>query len=179
MDNTKNKEELLELIKKGQIDKFNKIRSYDQDILLDMSEIDLGGCDISKVNFSFADLSGADFSESELSGIDFSDSDLSSANFRGSNLRQAEFARTILEGTKFNGTSMHTCDFTEADLVGTDFSDADLTGADLAGSINIYQCKFNSHTIWPEEVNLPEDFEPIEEVGLEEDEDFYQDDFAY
>lgn len=180
MKNNKNKDELIKLLKEGSFDRFNELRSVDKDSVIDLTEINLSECAISKVNFSLADLSGSDFSECEINGVDFSNSDLTSAAFTGANIKQCDFAKTVLEEARFNNSEVNKCDFTESNLSGVDFSGANLGGSDFALSLNIYQCKFDSYTQWPDDENLPEDFDPTEEPGLVEDaEDFYEDDFAY
>lgn len=176
------KEEFIELIKKGLIEEFNNSRSFDKDILFDLSETDFSGCELSDANLSYADLSGSDFNECDLHNVDFTGSDLSAGEFKRANITKSDFSKSTLAGTKFNHAVVSECDFSDADLSGTVFSEANLSNSEFASAENIEFCIFDNDTIWPDPENLPDDFETeyVEDLSSLRDEDDYpQDEYAY
>ncbi|MFH0702656.1 MAG: pentapeptide repeat-containing protein [bacterium] len=178
----KSKDELIKLLKEGFVKEFNEFRSHAKDKLINLAEIDLSGSEIPGVNLSNMDLSGVDFSDCVLTETNFSNCDLTYVNFTGSILKQANFFRAILIGAKFNKAIASDCDFTEADMSGTDLSETDLTESNLALTENLSECIFDSYTIWPDIENLPEGFESeyVEDLSsLKDEDDYYEDDYAY
>lgn len=175
----KSKDELVQLLRNGDIDEFNESRIQTD---LDLSEIDLAGCSISGANLADTDLTGSDFSECDLTGVNFSDSDLSSVIFSRATIKESNFSNTILTGTKFANADIAGCDFTEADMVGADMIEADLSNADLSLTINLSQCIFDSFTVWPDSDSLPDDFDPeyIEDLSsLRDDDDELESEYGY
>ena len=79
-----NREEVLELIAKGNQNKLN--------------EYDFYGANLSGANLRSADLSGADLSGANLSGADLSGANLRSANLRSANLSGANLRSANLSG---------------------------------------------------------------------------------
>lgn len=165
-----NKDELLQLLKNGNIDEFNKSRPKE----IDLSESDFNGCELKGANLSLADLTGTDFCDSYIKEVDFTKSDLTSVNFTNAVIKNADFSNTILNGVKFNYSTLKDSDFTEADMSGADFSEAIIERTDLSLSENLPECIFDSGTQWPDEEYLPADFEAeyiADLASLHEDED--------
>ena len=75
-----NREEVLELIAKGNQNKLNEYDFYGAN---------LSGANLSGANLSGADLSGADLRSANLSGANLSGADLSGADLSGADLRSA------------------------------------------------------------------------------------------
>ena len=75
-----NREEVLELIAKGNQNKLNEYDFYGSD---------LSGADLSGANLRSADLSGANLRSANLSGADLRSANLRSANLSGADLRSA------------------------------------------------------------------------------------------
>jgi len=101
--------EYLKILKSG-VDKWNKWRFENWNIIPKLS-----GANLSEADLSRADLSGADLSEADLSRADLSRADLSEADLSGA-------------------------DLSRADLSGADLSGADLRGADLRGADLDFSC---------------------------------------
>ena len=116
-----NREEVLELIAKGNQNKLN--------------EYDFYGADLSGANLSGADLSGANLSGADLSGADLSGANLSGADLSGANLSGADLSGANLSGANLSG----------ADLSGADLSGANLSGADLR-SANLLNVRYDECT---------------------------------
>ena len=86
-----NREEVLELIAKGNQNKLNEYDFYGADLSgADLSGADLSGANLSGANLSGANLRRANLSGADLSGADLSGADLSSADLSGANLRSAD-----------------------------------------------------------------------------------------
>ncbi len=182
MGNTTNKDELLKLLRTGLFEKFNENRSYDDEKLLDLTEIELKDTIINGVNLSKTDLTGSDFSETELNEVNFSGSDLSSANFSGTSISECSFADVAFEGAILCRATIINCDFTAAEFNGANICDADFTGSDLSFCKNLMQTTYNKETVWPLDECLPDDFDPEYESSfaeLEDDEEFTEDQFSY
>ena len=82
--------EYLKILKSG-VDKWNKWRFENWNIIpklsgANLSEADLSRADLSRADLSEADLSGADLSRADLSGADLSGADLRGADLRGADL---------------------------------------------------------------------------------------------
>ncbi len=166
-----NKDELVQLLRIGNIERFNESRPYHESDFLDLTEIDLSNIKILGANFSKTDLSGSDFSQSEIEDIDFSGSDLSSVNFSHSTITGSNFVETSIEGSLFNNAGIISGDFSEVNFNGVNICGTDFTGVDLSLSINLMQSIYDADTVWPDEDYLPEDFEPEEDISIAELED--------
>ena len=176
----KSKDELVQLLKNGFVEEFNESRNVNK--LMDITEIDLSGCEIHGADFSGADLSGSDFGECTLSDVNFSDCDLSSVIFTRASLNHNNFSNTVLAGAKFTHSEVSDCDFTESDMTGADFTEANLSNTDLSLSLNLNQCIFDSYTTWPDSDNLPDDFDPeyIEDLSsLKDADDELESEYGY
>lgn len=179
MNQSTNKDELIHLLRIGEIDKFNNQRPLSEDIIVDLSEIDLSNIKISGANLSRVDLSGSDLSKTEIEDIDFSYSDLSSVNFSNSTITDTNFVEAVIEGSLLHNSSVISGDFTEVDFNGVNVCGTDFTGADLSLSKNLMQSVYDAGTVWPEEDYLPDDFEPEEDISLAdfEDEEYLEEQF--
>ena len=93
-----NREEVLELIAKGNQNKLN--------------EYDFYGANLSGANLRSADLSGADLSGANLSGAN-----LSGANLRSANLRSADLSGANLSGANLSGANLRSANLRSADLL--------------------------------------------------------------
>jgi len=171
MGNMTNKEDLLNLLKKGAIEEFNESRAYDEKAFLDLTEIDLKDVVLSGANFEKTDLSGSDFSESELNNVNFSGSDLSAVNFAHTNIESSCFNDTVLEGTIFTKSVVSCCDFTGAEFTGANICYTDLTGSDLSLCENLMLTSYDKNTVWPADECLPDDFDPEYDHSFAELED--------
>jgi len=103
-----NREEVLELIAKGNQNKLN--------------EYDFYGADLSGANLRSADLSGAnlrsaDLRSANLSGADLSGANLRSANLSGANLRSADLRSANLSGADLSGANLRSANLSGADLL--------------------------------------------------------------
>jgi hypothetical protein len=120
-----NREEVLELIAKGNQNKLN--------------EYDFYGADLSGANLRSADLSGAnlrsaDLRSANLSGADLSGANLRSANLSGANLRSADLRSANLSGADLSGANLRSANLSGANLRSADLRSANLSGADLSGA---------------------------------------------
>ena len=97
-----NREEVLELIAKGNQNKLNEYDFYGANLRsanlrsadlsgADLRSADLSGANLRSANLRSADLSGADLSGANLSGADLSGADLSGANLSGANLLNVRY----------------------------------------------------------------------------------------
>ena len=182
MDQSVNKDELVHLLRNGLIDEFNSKRFYDEDTLLDLSEIDLKDIKISGANLSHVDLTGSDLSKCEIEETDFGKSDLNSVNFSYSVIVDSNFSDVILEGSLFNNANIQNSDFSATDFNGINICGVDLTGTDLSLSKNLMQSMYDGETIWPDDDLLPEDFDPQYEVSfaeMEESDGYSEDQYSY
>ena len=183
--NIKSADELIQLLKNRDTEAFNSLRLENKNDYLDLTEIDLRGCEIHKANLCNANLSGSDFSECDIADVDFSNSDLTSIDLSGSNLKRVNFSNAIILGSRFQGANIINSDFAEADLSGADLSEADLSGSDLSLSINLSECIFDKYTIWPDDDKLPDGFdsEYVEDLSrIDPDDDcidLSNEDYAY
>lgn len=163
------KDTAIELLENGEIERFNEERPYDENALLDLSEVDFSGFDISGLNLSCADLNDTNFAEAELVDVNFSNSDLTSAIFLRASISDADFTGANLNGVNFTGATCK-ANFSDADLSGADFSDGDFSESDFGLSVNMSMCKFDKYTIWPDSTDLPDDFDSeYVDDSLEED----------
>jgi len=161
-----NKDELVQLLRNGEIEKFNNLRHFSEETPLDLTESDLNHMNIVGANLSRVDLSGSDLSKSEFESIDFNYSDLSSVNFSHTTIIESNFIEVILEGSLFNNACVVKSDFTEVDFNGINACGANLADADLSLAKNLMQAVYDTETIWPDDDLLPNDFEPQENVSF-------------
>ncbi len=115
-----NREEVLELIAKGNQNKLN--------------EYDFYGADLRSANLSGANLRSADLRSANLSGADLSGANLSGANLRSADLRSANLSGADLSGADLRSANLRSANLSGADLSGADLSGADLRSANLSGA---------------------------------------------
>ena len=107
---------------------------YDGLNVIEVSWMNLRGCDLSFVNLSlisffFVDLCGTNLAQSHLYGTEFLDSNLENvylggANICNANISNSKFINAKLDGTNINdGTNIDSSDFTGAVLNGSNLSD--------------------------------------------------------
>lgn len=166
MSELTNKDELIQLLRNGEIEKFNVKRPFSEESVLDLSESDLNNLSLVGANLSRVDLTGSDLSNSELESIDFNYSDLSSVNFSHTQITESNFVETVLEGSLFNNSCVVKTEFTEVDFSGINTCGANFAEADLSLAQNLMQAVYDAETVWPEEDMLPHDFEPQEDVSI-------------
>jgi len=119
------KEDLIKLLKDGEIKKFNKV-------------VDLKSCggqweDLPKINDKL-DLSEADLSEANLSGADLSEANLSGADLFEANLSEADLPEADLSEADLSEADLSWANLSEANLYGANLYGADLSEANLSGA---------------------------------------------
>ena len=88
-----NREEVLELIAKGNQNKLNEYDFYGADLSgANLRSANLRSANLRSANLRSADLSGADLSGANLSGANLSGADLSGANLRSADLSGADLS---------------------------------------------------------------------------------------
>jgi len=97
------KRELIELLKAGKIDEFNRVRSFPH---IDLSFNDLSGLNLSRIDLSGADLKGTRFREANLSVADLSGANLTYASLRGVILSEANLRAAYLSGADMWGANL-------------------------------------------------------------------------
>jgi uncharacterized protein YjbI with pentapeptide repeats len=116
---------------------------------VDLSGVDLGGCDLSDVNFRSARAEKASFAASTLSRAKLAGGSFDHADFSGANLGGADLGR---------GSFLHAV-FAGADLTGAGLSGAILRKADLSGAIlhetRLDEATFDQETRWPPGFVIP------------------------
>jgi KAP family P-loop domain/Pentapeptide repeats (8 copies) len=125
----------LELLKRGYVKEFNKMRETVPSKELDFTGAELAGTNLSGVNLSGANLSKADFYSADLNNANLSGSILDTTNLQSASLENANLENANL--TFINAT---TCLLRNANLKGVItrnvfLSYADLTGADLTNAV--------------------------------------------
>ena len=93
-----NREEVLELIAKGNQNKLNEYDFYGANL----SGADLRSANLSGADLRSADLSGANLSGANLSGADLRSADLSGANLSGANLSGADLRSANLLNVRYD-----------------------------------------------------------------------------
>ena len=149
-----------------------------------------GGADLTETDFSNINLDGAEFYNADLTSSSFADSHLTSVKFDGCDLTSIDFTRasliecsfneSVLNGTDFSYATVDYGNFADADLAGAIFQSADLTNSDFSASENLNACRFDEDTIWPDNENLPEDFDTnysSDLSSLKDDDDYEQSDY--
>ncbi len=168
------KEELANLLLKD-TDTFNR-EAKDADL----SETDFSGCTIEGAVFDNVDLNSSSFADSQLTEVKFINCDLTSIDFNRAHLVECAFNESVLNGADFSYATIDYCNFAEADLAGTIFRDADLSNSDLTESENLSASRFDDSTIWPDNENLPDNFDSSysdDLSSLKDDDDFAPSDY--
>ena len=155
MDYTK--EELFDLIVNSP-EKFNEWKkSQEQEV--DLSEMDFSSQTLENVDFENADLNGSSFADCHLTEINFKNTDSTSIDFTRTVLVECDFTDSLLTGADFSYASANYCNFSESDMAGVIFQETNLENSDLSGAMNLNACRFDEDTVWPDQDQLPEDFD--------------------
>ena len=153
------RENLIQLLLKEDVKSFNALREKETTTKIDLSETDLEGLTLNNANFSEFELNGVNFADSSLENAIFTNTNLTTTNFTGADLKYCNFNNANLSGAYLTNTDATEADFTDANFNGTDLRETNFTNAELSASVNLSQAKFDNLTIWPENQNLPEDFD--------------------
>ena len=172
------KEELVELLS-------NDVEAFNEEIKsipggADLTETDFSNINAERVSFYNADLTSSSFADSHLTNVSFEGCDLTSVDFTRASLVECSFAESVLNGTDFSYAVVDYGNFSDADLAGAIFQSADLTNSDFSASENLSACRFDEDTIWPDNENLPEDFDTnyaSDLSSLQDDDDYEQSDY--
>ena len=97
------KDELVQLLREGQIADFNRIRPKGK---IDLSDANLHGAILVGADLSVADLFRADLSGADLSGANLSKAILFAANLLRANLSKANLVRADLSGTNLSKANL-------------------------------------------------------------------------
>ena len=120
-----NREEVLELIAKGNQNKLNEYDFYGAD---------LSGANLRSANLRSADLSGANLRSANLSGANLRSANLRSADLRSANLRSANLRSADLRSADLSGANLRSANLRSANLRSANLRSADLSGANLSGA---------------------------------------------
>lgn len=136
-------EQLTEIVREGRR-ALAKWRRDNPDVVLDLVEADLSGCDLAGSNLRRGNLLGANLSQARLVGANLSETDLTRANLSGADLSRADCSGARLFRSQLCNARLHSTNLAEAVFQGADLSDAvlvdttlanaDLREADLAGA---------------------------------------------
>ena len=131
-------EQQLDRLKNG-VAAWNKWRSENKFVEIDLSEAllhlaDLRGANLREANLSRADLSRADLRKADLRKAKLSTADLSRANLGWADLGEAELAMADLTGASLFKANLFRARLGLANLRGANFSEANINGANLCGA---------------------------------------------
>jgi uncharacterized protein YjbI with pentapeptide repeats len=123
-------EDLLELLRDGKIDEFNKIRKQTY-ILLDCHDLNLSGLNLRRVDLHDANIRDAKLEDAKLSTANLTKADLRGANLSRAILNGANLSRAILNGANLSranlsGANLSRADITDAQVVKANFNNANL-----------------------------------------------------
>lgn len=149
------KEDLSEMLVNN-VEEFNNAMDGTE---IDLSELDFSNNTIESAKFDNVDLTSSTFADSKLVEVSFTNCDLTSVDFNRATLVECTFNDSVLNGTDFSFATADYCNFADADLAGAIFRDADLSSSDLSGAENLNACRFDDTTIWPDNENMPDDFD--------------------
>ena len=141
-----NREEVLELIAKGNQNKLNEYDFYGANLRsADLRSADLSGANLRSADLRSADLSGANLRSANLRSADLRSADLSGANLRSADLRSADLSGADLSGADLSGANLRSADLSGANLRSADLRSADLRSADLSGA-NLLNVRYDECT---------------------------------
>lgn len=149
------KEDLSEMLVNN-VEEFNNAMDGTE---IDLSELDFSNNTIESAKFDNVDLTSSTFADSKLVEVSFTNCDLTSVDFNRATLVECTFNDSVLNGTDFSFATADYCNFADADLAGAIFRDVDLSSSDLSGAENLNACRFDDTTIWPDNENMPDDFD--------------------
>ncbi len=172
------KEELVNLL-------LSDIEAFNQEVenskgAIDLSEVDFSNSSIEGAVFENVDLTSSSFSDSHITDVKFEGCDLTSVDFTRAEIVECSFNESVLNGADFSYSRADYCNFSDADLAGAIFQGADLSNSDLSSAENLSACRFDEETVWPDNDNLPEDFDAnysSDLSSLQDDEDYSQSDY--
>ena len=170
------KEEIINLLI-NDVEAFNEAVKKDS---IDLSESDLSNLTIEGAVFDDVDLSSSSFADSQLTDVKFNECDLTSVDFTRTKLIECSFSESILNGADFSYAVVDYCGFPDSDLAGAILLEADLTNSDFSMAENLNAARFDDTTIWPENDNLPEDFDSSysdDLSSLKDDDDYEPSDY--
>jgi len=140
-----NKESLLDLLKKGNVEEFNRLRGQKDTASeppmslhgLDLTGLNLSGINLSNMlisgcKFTNTNLTKANLSSIELAGGDSPFADFSNANFSEAKLTRAHIYYADFIGADFGAADLSYADLTSSNFSNADFQDANFTGANLS-----------------------------------------------
>lgn len=151
------KEELFDLITNSP-EEFNEWKK-NQEEEIDLSEVDFSSLTLEKIDFENVDLNGSSFADSHLTEVNFKNTDSNSVDFTRAVLIECDFSDSLLTGADFSYSQANYCNFSETDMAGVIFQESNLENSDLSEAINLNACRFDEDTIWPEQDQLPENFD--------------------
>ena len=131
-----NREEVLELIAKGNQNKLN--------------EYDFYGANLSSANLRSANLRSADLRSADLRSANLSSADLSGANLSGANLSSANLSSANLRSANLSGANLSSANLRSANLRSADLRSANLRSADLL-NVRYDECTGFFALVCPEE----------------------------
>ncbi len=149
------KEELVNLL-------VNDTETFNNEVkgkTVDLSETDLSNLTIESAIFDNVDLTSCSFADSQLTDVKFDGCDLTSVDFTRSKLVECVFSESVLNGADFSYAAVNYCNFPDSDLAGAILRDADLTDSDFSSCENLNASRFDDTTVWPDNENLPDDFD--------------------
>lgn len=141
----KDKNQLIDLLK-NDVDEWNRFRSENESLKIDLSSVDMRnaeieGANLKSVDFTSSNLSNSMISNSDISGSIFSNASMSLMNlnnvkglyctFHEVDLYSTCFTDVDLTGTEFNKSNMASVRFTHSSISQCDLRYATLTGAIL------------------------------------------------
>ena len=157
------KQQLLELLRKGNVKQFNAMRQERNKSSPDLSNANLSGAKLKDANLSCADLSGANLESANLWATNFNSAnlegaklqkaylcyaDLTNAKLKTSRLMEADLSGANLNSANLEGANLWKANLKKSNLSGAKLKDANLEGANLnranLESANLWATNFNS-----------------------------------
>lgn len=126
-------EEQLSILKQG-VEVWNKWRTENPEIEIDLFKADLEGLDLNAVNLNKAILVEANLQRSTLSNAHLIDAQLMMANFTMGDLNNAELIEANLSGANLELSDLTGADLTQVDLGGVNLRGATLSRIQLKGT---------------------------------------------
>jgi len=154
-------EEMLKILRQGEA-VWNKWRTENPDVRINLSGANLNQAKLEKANLSGANLIMAKLSRANLhranlrwaclNGAKLGRADLRGANLSGANLNQAKLKQANLNEADLSGAKLKQANLSEADLIGANLSGANLSGANLSGAnlegATIVGCNIYAISAW-------------------------------
>ena len=102
---------------------------------------------------------------------------MTSSNFSHATIVECDFSNAILNGTDFSYGTIEYSNFQDADFAGAVLLESDFSNSDLSSSENLNASRFDESTIWPDNENLPHDFDSSisrDLASMQDDEDIQE-----